>query len=191
MRLFVGVEIAPAVAAAAAALVDELRRRAERLDPRARITWIPRERMHLTVRFIGTVDDALAAEVQAALLPPIPEPCFDLSLGGVGAFPQSGRPQVLWAGIGAGLERLQSIERDVTRRLAGVGVPAEARGYNPHLTLARVRERARVRSQALFAGLESTALGTTCVQAITLYESRLSPKGPTYVPLQRTMLREG
>jgi 2'-5' RNA ligase len=190
MRLFVGVEIAPAVAAAAAALVDELRRRAERLDPSARITWIPRERMHLTVRFIGNVDDALAAGVQTALLPPIAGPCFDLSLGGVGAFPPSGRPQVLWAGISAGLDRLQSIERDVTRRLAGVGVPADERGYNPHLTLARVRERTRLRSQALFAGLEPTALGTTRVQAITLYESRLSPKGPTYVPVQRTMLQE-
>jgi 2'-5' RNA ligase len=56
MRLFVAVEIAPAVAAAADALIDRLRARAVRLAPRSRITWVTADRLHLTVRFIGHVD---------------------------------------------------------------------------------------------------------------------------------------
>ena len=188
MRLFVGVAIDPAVAAAAEALSAELRRRAAHLAPGARLTWIPPERLHLTVRFIGHVDEALATSVREALAPPLAERTFDLSLGGIGAFPRSGRLQVLWAAIETGREPLQAIEREVTRRLQQIAIPPEQRAFSAHLTLARVREAAGLKSQALFAGLEDTQLGTTRVEAITLYESRLSPNGPTYLPLQPTLL---
>ena len=65
------------------------------------------------------------------------------------------------------------------------------RPYSPHLTLARVREAAGLRSASLLDGLEDRSLGTTRIDAITLFQSRLSPKGPTYVPLLRTSLRAG
>jgi 2'-5' RNA ligase len=188
MRLFVGVEIGEQMAAAAAALVDELRRRAQRLAPRARITWISLDRFHLTVRFIGNIDDDAAQAMAGVLAPPPAVTCFDLTLAGVGAFPRTGKPQVLWSGLVAGEEHLQQIEREVSDRLLAVGVAREARPYRPHLTLARVREAAGLNSQALFAGLEERSLGTTRIEAITLFESRLSPKGPTYVPVQRTPL---
>jgi 2'-5' RNA ligase len=187
MRLFVGVEIG-GLAAAASALVDELRRRAERLAPRARITWISQDRFHLTVRFIGNVPDDAAAAIAAALAPVLSVAGFDLALAGVGSFPRTGKPQVLWSGVVAGHESLAKIERDVSDRLQVVGVPPEARAYRPHLTLGRVRDAAGLKSQPLFSGLEGRLLGTTRVEAITLFESRLSPKGPAYVPVQRTPL---
>jgi RNA 2',3'-cyclic 3'-phosphodiesterase len=190
MRLFVGVAIDPAVAAAAAALSDELRRRVERQAPRARLTWIPAERLHLTVRFIGSADVRLATAVTSAMAPPIAVAPFALSLGGVGAFPRTGKPRVLWADIVAGVDALHTVEREVTVRLDQVGIAPEPRPYNPHLTLARVRDPSGLKQQPLFAGLEGTALGTTHVRAITLYESRLSPTGPAYQPLQQTVLRQ-
>jgi 2'-5' RNA ligase len=190
MRLFVGVAIDAAVAAAAAGLSDELRRRAARLAPRARLTWIPAERLHLTVRFIGEADEHLADAVKAAMAPPVSIPPFALVLGGIGAFPRSGKPQVLWAGIEAGRDALQRIEQEVTHRLQPVGIAPEGRPFNAHLTLARVRDAAGLKSRPLFAGLEETRLGTTHVEAITLYESRLSPKGPTYLSLQHTLLED-
>jgi len=190
MRLFVGVEIDATVAEAAGALVDELRRRAQRLAPRARVTWIPEDRFHLTVRFIGNADEAAAAAILGALAVPLAVSSFNLVLAGVGAFPPTGKPQVLWSGVVAGQETLQQVERDVSARLEAAGVPREERPYRPHLTLARVRDAAGLKSPPLFTGLEQRALGTTRVEAITLFESRLSPKGPTYVPLQRTMLRQ-
>lgn len=190
MRLFVAVEIG-AVAGRAAALAGELRKRADRLAPRARITWIPADRLHITVRFIGHVDAARADAIQRELSPPLDTPPFELGFAGLGAFPRTGRPQVLWAGVSAGKASLQRIEQEVTARLAPLGIPAEGRPYSPHLTLARVREAAGLKSAALFAGIEQTSLGTTRCEAITLYESRLSPAGPTYVPLRRTPLRQG
>ena len=80
------------------------------------------------------------------------------------------------------------MERAVSARLAATGVPPEERAYRPHLTLARVRDAAGLKSRPLFEGLAERALGTTRVEAITPYESRLSPKGPSYVPLRRTEL---
>jgi 2'-5' RNA ligase len=189
MRLFVGVAIDSEVTATAGALIEELRRRASTLAPRARITWIPEERLHLTVRFIGNTDEEKTRTISEALEPPFDVPPFALTLAGIGAFPRSGKPQVLWAGLTGGLESLQRVEREVTARLVAAGVPPEDRAYSPHLTLARIREAAGLRSSALFDGLAGTILGTTHVEAITLFESRLSPEGPTYFPLQRTALR--
>lgn len=188
MRLFVGVEISPHAAAGAAALIEELRRRAERLAPHARITWIPTERLHITVRFIGNADDARAEAIRAALEPAVTVAPFDLVLAGSGAFPRSGAPRVLWAGVVASGASLGGVEREVTARLQQVGVAPEPRGYRPHLTLARIRDAAGLTSSRLCEGLLDQVVGTTRIETITLFESRLSPKGPTYVAWQRTPL---
>ena len=189
MRLFVAVEIAPTVAAGAAALIEELRRRAERLAPHARITWISEERLHVTVRFIGNVDEAKAEAIGAALQPPVDAVPFDLVLAGAGTFPRTGAPRVIWSGVVDGAGPLAAVERDITDRLKQKGVAAEPRDYRPHLTLARIRDAGGLKSSSLCRGLQDQMLGTTHVEAITLFESRLSPKGSTYVPLRKTLLR--
>jgi 2'-5' RNA ligase len=189
VRLFVAVEIAPHVAAGAAALIEALRRRAERLAPHARITWIPEDRLHVTVRFIGNADDPKVEAIRTALEPPIAAAPFDLVFAGVGAFPRTGAPRVLWSGVADGGERLSGIEREIADRLHRAGVAPEPRDYRPHLTLARIRDAGGLKSASLCEGLADQMVGTTRVEAITLFESRLSPKGPTYVPLRRTPLR--
>ena len=122
------------------------------------------------------------------LEPPLDLNPFDLTVSGVGAFPPKGFPRVVWAGLTGGRDRLLTVERSVSERLAQAGVPREERPYSPHLTLARVRDAAGLRSVALVGDFREVSLGTTTVDAITLFESRLSPKGPTYVPLARTPL---
>ena len=186
MRLFVAAEIGEALAGCAAELIRELQTRTAGAAPRAKVTWIPADRLHLTIRFIGEVDDARAAAIRAALEPPLDVEPFALTRAGTGAFPKSGPPRVLWAGIEAGKADLIEAARDVTSRLATAGIAGDDRPYNPHLTLARVRDAAGLRSTALFEGLEDRRIGTTRVDAITLFQSKLSPKGPLYVPLLRT-----
>jgi 2'-5' RNA ligase len=189
VRLFVAVAVGAQVADALTAASDELRKRASTLAPRARITWVPAERAHVTVRFIGHVDEPAAGTIAAALAAPLAVKAFDLTVSGVGAFPLNGSPRVIWAGLTAGVETLMEVEREVSARLDTCGVAPEDRPYHPHLTLGRVKEAGGLRSRALLEGLTDRALGTTRVEAITLFESRLSPKGPTYVPLQQTPLR--
>jgi 2'-5' RNA ligase len=95
---------------------------------------------------------------------------------------------VLWAGIAAGGEGLSAVESEVSARLAACGIGREDRSYHPHVTLARVREPAGLRSAALFESLAERRFGTTRVETITLFQSRTSPKGAVYRPLHRTVL---
>jgi 2'-5' RNA ligase len=188
VRLFVAVTLDDAVRRAVAAVIEECRARANRLAPRARITWVAPERLHVTVRFIGAVSEELAAAIREALQPPVPIPPFDGVLAGIGSFPGRGKPQVVWAGIGDGSARLVALEREVSRRLSGVGVIPEPRPYQPHVTIGRVREAAGLRADRWLEGLASMPLAPLAVRAITLFESRLSPRGPAYVPLLETQL---
>jgi RNA 2',3'-cyclic 3'-phosphodiesterase len=185
VRLFVAVEIGDALAARVAALSGELQRRGADAAPRARVTWIPGDRMHLTIRFIGEVDDDRAAAVREALAQPLAVGSFDLTLAGAGAFPKGGTPRVLWVGISGGREELLRVEREISGRLERLGIAPEERPYSPHLTLARVRDPAGLRSAALLDGLADQVLGSVRVDAITLFQSKLSPKGPTYTALLR------
>lgn len=185
MRLFVAAEIGEALAARAAELTRELQTRAAAAAPRAKVTWIPADRLHLTIRFIGEVDEGRLPAISGALEPSVGVGAFDLTLAGAGAFPEGGCPRVLWVGVTNGREELLRAEREISSRLAGLGIPDEERAYSPHLTLARVREPAGLRSARLLDGLTDSSLGTVRIGAITLFHSKLSPKGPTYTPLLR------
>ena len=189
MRLFVAVEVDETVVRTVLDLVARLRARVARHAPRARVAWVTDGRVHMTLAFVGEVDEPTAADVVHALGPPIAMPPFDVECSGLGAFPPRGLPRVLWAGITRGRDELRHLERDVRTRLGLAGVRAETRPYHPHLTLGRVREAGGLRPAALFDSLGDTSLGIFRVEAITLFQSRLSPRGPTYVPLERTALQ--
>ena len=188
MRLFVAVEIGETLARGAAKLTEELERRATAAARRARVTWIAADRMHLTIRFIGEIDDGKASMVLKALEKPLAVAPFSLTLCGAGTFPKSGTPRVIWLGVTDGREELLRVEREITARLTPLGIPDEDRAYSPHLTLARVRDPANLTSTRLLDGLTDRRIGTARIETITLFHSKLSPKGPTYTPLLRTLL---
>ena len=188
MRLFVAVEIGELLSQHVADVSRELQRRAAEAAPHAKVTWVPPDRMHLTIRFIGEVDDDKAALVREALAPPFPLSSFSLTLCGVGTFPRGGTPRVVWIGVTEGREALLAIERAVSARLQSLGIPEEDRAFSPHLTLGRVREPGRLKAPRLVDGLTERTVGSVRVDAITLFHSKLSPKGPTYTPLLRSVL---
>jgi len=188
VRLFVAVEIGEILAKGAASLSEELERRATAAARGAKVTWIPADRLHLTIRFIGEIDDGRVPMVRQALEEPLAVAPFSLTLCGAGTFPKSGTPRVVWLGITEGREELLRVEREITARLTPLGIPGEERNYSPHLTLARVRDPAGLKSTRLLDGFTDRRIGTTQIDAITLFHSKLSPKGPTYTPLLRTPL---
>ena len=188
MRLFVAIELPPAVVSAAEAVAQSLRERVARIAPHARLTWVAPDRLHVTVRFIGEVDDERAAAIGRVLGPPLQTPSFTIAAGAAGAFPARGAPRALWLALTSAPGVLADLEREVSARLDRAGVAWDARPFRPHVTLARVREPAGLRASALLAGVEAPPHGSGCVDAITLFVSRLSPRGPTYGVLQRTSL---
>ena len=189
MRLFVAAEIGDTLAARAADLISDLQQRVSASAPRARLTWAASDRLHITIRFIGEVDEGRAAAIRTALEPRLDVEPFELVLAGAGAFPGSGPPRVVWAGIEKGRDWLIAVEREIGARLAALGLPADTRPYSPHLTLARVKKAEGLRSARLFEGLADRQIGTTRIDAITLFQSRLSPKGSQYAALLRTPLK--
>jgi len=191
VRLFVAVEIGQRLSKRVAEVSRELQRRAAEAAPRAKVTWVPPDRMHLTVRFIGEVDDEKGSMVGKAFGAPLAVAPFTLGLRGVGTFPRSGTPRVVWVGVTEGRDEVLAIETEVTARLTPLGIPEESRAYSPHLTLARVREPARLKSAHLVDGLTDQRIGTVRIGAITLFQSKLSPKGPTYTPLLHIPLGAG
>lgn len=191
MRLFIGVELDPRVKAAAADVAERLRQRLTRAAPDVRARWVETENLHITLWFIGEAQPPRDAEIRAALeSAPFSEPAFDLLIAGCGAFPPSGPPRVFWIGVQGGAAGMSALYGDVGRRMASLGYRAETRGYTPHLTIARVKEAGRGSSR--IARETAAALPADCgasrVAAVTLFQSRLSPRGATYEPLLRVPL---
>ncbi len=189
MRLFLAVDLDEptrrAVARLARGLADRL---AASFKRGAR--WVEPDNLHLTVRFIGEVSDEQAARVREVVQSRLATPAFELTLGGLGVFPPGGAARVLWVGVVEGASELAALHDELEARLRALGEPPEDRPFTAHLTLARFKDLDRRQSDALRAAIREGpgAVGSCRVDAVTLYQSRLSPAGPTYTPLVRTPL---
>ena len=111
------------------------------LHPLAKLRWSPIENLHITTKFIGEWPDARLEQITNALsdVPKAGE--FEISVGGLGWFPDATHPHVLWAGVKAD-NALAQLASATEEALGTVGVAAESRSYSPHLTLARISETA-------------------------------------------------
>lgn len=136
MRLFVAIQPDAATRAWLAVAQERLR---ENLTPWEReLRWVAPETVHVTLSFLGEIADP---EPVAHALEACRWAAMTLRTGGLGVFPNSRRPSVLWAGIGGEADALAAFTRlqaDVTQALLPFVRP-ERRAFSPHLTLARVK----------------------------------------------------
>lgn len=190
MRLFVGVELDDRVRRAAAEAAEHLRVRLKRSRADVNARWVDPDNLHITLWFIGEVHDDRAAELRGALQAPFGTPAFDVRLDGCGSFPPSGPPRVFWLGVASGVEPMRQLYGEVRDRLVAIGCEEEKRPYAPHLTIARVKEIGRGSARAVRDAVAAVpaACGSSRVEAVTLFRSRLSPKGSRYEPLLRVPL---
>ena len=190
MRLFVAIDLDEA---ARAAIADEQRRlKAAIGETRSSIRWVRPDHMHLTLVFLGEVAEAHAPPIVDAINEPVTQASFDLGFGGIGVFPPRGAPSVLWVGAVTGARESIELQRELADRARRLGVALESRPFHPHLTLARWKtSRGADRARALAAGGDRV-VAAIHVDRVTLYQSRLSPAGPSYTPLARaTLSRSG
>jgi RNA 2',3'-cyclic 3'-phosphodiesterase len=188
MRLFIGVEIEPAVKTAAGAASELLRADLARTGLDAR--WVPPENLHVTLWFIGEVTDDKADAIRNVLAVPFQVPRFQLTFDKFGAFPPSGPARVLWIGIRDGAASMIRIYDELRERLLPLRFQAESRAYSPHLTIARVKDlpRSAVKTVRQALGDRRVTLYSSAVDSVTLFRSRLSPRGASYEPLLRVPL---
>ncbi|MFT3869359.1 MAG: RNA 2',3'-cyclic phosphodiesterase [Nibricoccus sp.] len=105
------------------------------------VVWGIPEQFHLTMRFLGDVETALAARIEDEFAKIQVEP-FLLPLGGIGRFPPRGPVRVLWAGMGSGHTRLHQLRKKIDDATLTAGWRGELRNFEPHITLGRVCEDA-------------------------------------------------
>jgi 2'-5' RNA ligase len=179
LRCFLAIELEAAVreaiARSAAPLAREL--------AGARVT--PADNLHLTLKFMGELAQSAVeqlAEQAAARL--AREPRFEVTLAGLGAFPNARAARVVWLGVSHGGGALARLARKLDAAAARFGVPKEKRPYQAHLTLARLREPAPISLERMVAP-EPIPIA---VERVTLFESRLAASGARHIPLARLPL---
>jgi 2'-5' RNA ligase len=180
-RLFTGLEIPPRVAQSLAMMRGGL--------PGAR--WIDPENYHLTLRFIGDIDDALAQDI-AGMLGCMRRSGFELRLDGLSSF--GGRkPRALVAAVAAAgpVMELQAEQERLLRRL---GLDPEGRKYTPHVTLARLRDTSSWQVAEYLGARGHYRSSPFEVSRFVLFSSRASVGGGPYIveeayPLAETQLR--
>jgi 2'-5' RNA ligase len=153
----------------------------------AALRWVRPEHLHLTLVFVGEVADDCAARLVNVMQQKIARRPFRFELGGFGVFPPRGAPRALWLGVRTGVEDLVVVQQEVAARCEALGMNLDPRPFHPHVTLARWRDR-RKSTRPHELGASRDIVATTDVNAITLFESRLSSDGPTYTVLVESHL---
>lgn len=185
MRLFVAVPIPGAVAERAVEAVPDL----------PALRRVRPEVLHVTLAFLGAIEDARFADVSASVRDAVGgRPAFDVAIDTLGRFPPSGVPRIVWLGVGAGAAELIALSEAVRRQLGARGVSFDPKPFRPHVTLARVRETAdRETVRAVAAAVQRARLPRLGFRAdaVVVFESALSPKGPRYTARAVTPLVGG
>ena len=143
------------------------------------------QNIHITTRFLGDISLGMVDKVYEAMKKVKFTP-FNIKLCGLGVFPSLNYPRVVWAGMTDGVEQLESIFTQLEPQIRALGFAANAYGFSPHLTIARIRSGRNKQNLAeLITKKVDFEFGIIRADCLRLKRSQLSPKGPTY-----SMLRE-
>jgi 2'-5' RNA ligase len=145
------------------------------------------EKWHLTIRFLGDVEETTVDRIRHVLDETDLGPAFPMAWGGLGAFPRSSRASVLWIGVARGEDRLVALSDGVESALDRAGIDPEDRPFRPHLTIARMRPPEDVRPVVRGEPFPDVA---TRVDRVTLYQSRLGAGGARYEVLDEFELSD-
>jgi 2'-5' RNA ligase len=179
MRIFIALDIPGEIRAR----LREYMERARLLAPEAR--WARVEGLHVTLKFVGHVDDGVVEQIKSALALIKAAP-FEVKFAGIGFFPNPKAARVFWAGVDGG-ENLPRLASTIDATMEKLGFPCETKPYHPHLTLARTSARPLRELQPLLADLPPQ-FGTMTAREFFLYQSQPQKGGSKYTKLERFAL---
>jgi 2'-5' RNA ligase len=191
-RTFIAIELDEELRANLRGLQDRLR---GQVSPRS-VRWVRPEGVHLTLKFLGDTAVEKVEQVKEALAHAAAgvEP-FTFTVGGVGCFPSTRRPRVVWVGLQEQTGALDRLHDAVEAHVAPLGFPTERRPFRPHLTLGRVQRRAsksEVREIGeVVAASEIGRLDEMAVTVVSYIKSDLRPSGAVYTILSEARLGTG
>jgi len=149
----------------------------------AALKTVEREHLHITLHFFGEQSEEQVRKL-VECVGAVTHPRVEAVLGGVGRFPPGGQPRVFYVSLARGGEQVEAIHRLFEETIARLGYAGERRPFRPHITCARVR---RDRSPEPPPSFGRLAGWTFVLDRLVLFESRLTPRGPHYHPLQTAL----
>jgi len=182
-------------------LPDELKLGLTQLEAQLKMSqqpwmkWVDPYNIHLTLKFLGGIAVDRISEITGVMEEAIQGiPPFQLEVKDLGVFPNLRRVQVAWVGIRGEVDKLSQLQQHLESNLARLGFAPESRLFTPHLTLARLRNRAspdeRQSFGQLIANTRFEATYTIKVDAISLMRSQLTREGAIYSRLSSVRLNK-
>ena len=191
IRTFLAIELSSELHTALTTLQQKLQRLLTYDSPfkesRSPIQWVNPKSIHLTLKFLGDIDESKVSSIQQAIdtIGKGHGP-FSVNVQGMGAFPNFQYPRVLWVGFSGNIEPLQLLAQEVEQALEPLGFAREERPFTPHLTLARVKGQSRKVGAVLTAQALrdlNASVGSLAVTSLALMKSDLTPAGARYTRL--------
>jgi len=157
---------------------------------RADVRWVNPEKIHLTLKFFGNIDESRIDPIVKSIEGPVQNISpFTLSVRGMGAFPHFKNPRVIWVGLVDGKGVLVSFQKEVEKELGKIGFEPEDRAFHPHLTLGRVKSnRGRDELVGRMEKFREEEFGDFQVERVVLFKSDLRPSGPIHTALREVRL---
>lgn len=189
MRAFIAIEMP---APLQQRLLATQRRLTQHLRPQQLdrcVRWTPAENLHLTLRFLGEINDVQQRDLTQHLTQIAQRHArLTLSIAGVGCFPNAHRPNVIWCGLRGELTALTQLQAEVEAAAQAIGLPAETKPFKPHLTIGRLQRNATSSQlQAVGAAAMQLAVATpqveydaSTVNELLFMRSELTSSGPIY-----------
>jgi len=187
MRTFIAIELSQEIKDKLSELQDLLKKAG------ADVKWIEPENIHLTLKFLGEIDEGKSIKITGAIEDTAKKSRqFQMSLGSLGAFPRIEFPRIVWVGIDKGDKETAVLARELEERIEELGISKEERPFSSHITIGRVKGTLNKDGLANnLKELENYFSGRNIefdVTKITLFKSTLGPGGPVYAALKEVKL---
>jgi 2'-5' RNA ligase len=159
---------------------------------KASVKWVAPENTHVTLKFLGNVDEARLEEVYTACerategFGPI-----ELEMKAVGCFPTMNRPKIVWLGIERGTDLVKEIQQSIESELELAGFPSEQREFTAHLTIGRVKGKEGISNLCrLLEEDRNVFIGSMRAEKISVMKSKTTPAGAIYTELKSIPLKQ-
>lgn len=186
VRCFISIELPDDVRRSIDSLIAELRKAG------ADIAWVAPEKIHLTLKFLGSTDDSLIPKLAELISKKLSQNnIFYIKIVGVGCFPSEKRPRVLWIGI-ENSEALSDVQKQVDASVGEFGFAPEERPFSPHLTIGRIRSQRGISGiLRRFPEFRTADFGAVEAKNIHIMKSELKPAGAEHTSMAEIPIGRG
>jgi 2'-5' RNA ligase len=183
LRCFIALDIPDDIQRMLATVIEDLK------ATRADVKWVDPGNIHLTLKFLGSVDTKKVGNVRS-LIKSLNDrfTVIGSGIGSIGAFPNLSRPQVVWAGLSKGQQEISALFNELEDGLVKLDFPKDQRKFSPHLTLGRVRSGCNLRELSERIRYYALAPNDFIINEMAFFKSTLTPRGAMYEALEKVKL---